>query len=262
MFQETHRVPAPLQWSGQTLRGIPRRWRLAIEAFAATARHRPGELAGLLWDTYPGDPEIEIVENVAADPAACFEIKGSLPAGVRAVVHSHPAGCEWPSAADQAQQIATGVSWVIVPSGGEAFAWGGTLHPEHLIHRPFRWGVTDCWGAVRDGLRSLQGVHVANYPREWQFWRDGVEGALFEQRIRSEGFEIVSEDLSDAQEGDVVLFRLHAPVFNHAALVVSGGAMYHHPTRSSKPYDPTVMACVEPTDRYSKIPCGVCRRAP
>ena len=259
MQQETLRVPTPLQWRPQAIRGFPRRWRDAVERFRTTAERTDEELVGFLWNEYPGEPVVEIIGNTAADPARCFEITESLAAGVAAVVHSHPKGCAWPSEHDQAQQIATGVAWVIVPRGADSFAWGGLVQPDHLIIRPWRWGITDCWGAVRDGLRSLYGISVSSYPRAWQFWREGVEGALFERRIRAEGFEIVSEDLRDATETDVLLFRVHSQVFNHAALVVGDGLMYHHPS-SPRPFDPTISARVETLDRYARIPCGVARR--
>lgn len=214
---------------------------------------------GLLWNEYPGEPFVEVLGNLSPTPESCFEAPGSLPSGVAAVVHSHPSGCAWPSAADQAQQIATGAAWVICPRGGVAFGWGGLVQPEHLLRRPFRWGITDCWGAVRDGLRSLYSVSVSDYPRRWQFWREGAAGAVFEGRIRAEGFEIVSEDLRDAVPSDVLLFRVHSGVYNHAALVIGDGLMYHHPS-GAKPFDPTVLARVEPVDRYMSLPCGVARR--
>lgn len=258
MQQETLGVPPALRWRPETVRGIPRRWRHAVAEFAATAEGSDQELVGLLWNEYPGEPQIEVLHNSAATPEVCFEAAGSLASGVVAVVHSHPRGCAWPSVSDQAQQIATGVAWIIAPRGGEPFGWGGLIQPEHLLQRPFRWGVTDCWGAVRDGLRSLYGVSVSSYPRAWQFWRD-PEGALFEGRIRAEGFEVVSDDLAEACEGDVVLFRLHAPVYNHAGLVVPGRQLYHHPS-ASRPFDPTQAARVEPLERWGGIPCGVCRR--
>jgi hypothetical protein len=136
--------------------------------------------------------------------------------------------------------------------------WGDTLAPEDLRNRPFRWGVTDCWSAVRDGLRELFMERVGNYPRAWQFWTH-LDSAPFEQNLRAEGFTIVSEDPSRAIPGDVVLLKLRSAVYNHAALVVDENTIYHH-LAGPKPFDPTYLPRVEALDRYAAFPLAVCRR--
>ena len=209
-------------------------------------------MLGLLHD----DLTLEVIANVSAEPTAGFSSAARITGSVIGVIHTHPAGLAWPSFVDQAQQIASGVRWVIIPKGGEAFGWGGDTH-HSLTLRSFRWGVTDCWGLVRDAGAAMFDYRLGNYARDWQFWR---KRPLFETRVHGEGFEKVSEDLAEAAEGDVVLMRLHSKVWNHCGLVLEDSMLFHHPS-GTKPYDPTMPPRLEPLDRYSRIPCGVFRRA-
>lgn len=201
-----------------------------------------------------------MISNLSRDPTKCFESELAIPDSCAGVIHTHPGGTAWPSYRDQAQQIASGVPWGIAPRGDEPFVWGDGVEPPHLIHRPFRWGVTDCWAAVRDGLERLYGESVGTYPREWQFWK---AGAVFELHVNAEGFRQVSSDLDDAVEGDVLLMRIRSDVYNHAALVCDAGMAYHHPS-SWRPFDDTMPARLDPLDYFARdiaaVSVGVFRR--
>ena len=253
MQQEIVGMQSQVSDSSPAVWGLPSRWRAALGRFQQQAEEQAEELVGMLWDHHSG-AEISIIDSGGL---ACFKVDGPWPAGGAALVHSHPAGLEYPSHLDQATQIALGKASVICPRGGEPFGWGGTIQPAPLMGRPFRWGVTDCWGLIRDAMPILFGRSVRNYPREWQFWRD--QTPVFEQYIAQEGFKVISDSLTDSEPGDLLLFKIHSQVYNHAGLRVEDG-MLHHPS-GPKPYDPTIIPRVEYLDRWSNLPVGVLRRA-
>jgi cell wall-associated NlpC family hydrolase len=200
------------------------------------------------------DGTLQLVPNVSECPRSTFE-GGAVPPGVEAIVHTHPGGCEWPSYTDQAQQIATGLPWIIVPEGGRPFAWGTRALAPPLLGRTFRWGVTDCYAAVRDALQSEFGIALGNYPREWDFWHDGPE---FEMHTSAEGWTLTDLPPLEAAPGDVVLFKIRSRYYNHAALVLEPGRIYHHPTGRG-PVDHSMLARVDTLAKYERIPTGVVR---
>lgn len=206
------------------------------------------------------DDSLRLVPNHADHPETCFvgpKLIANLPwsQDVQAVAHTHPGGCEWPSRLDMAQQIATGLPWVIAPRGGRPFAWGGSSPVQPLIGRGFRFGVTDCYAAVRDGLRAEFDVALPDYAREWEFWK---AGPMFETHLIQNGARVVGTHLAQAEVGDVVLFKLRSKYWNHCGLVVGPGELYHHPSAKG-PNDPSMLARVETLARYERIPACVVR---
>lgn len=170
-----------------------------------------------------------------------------------AIFHNHPDGQAWPSPLDQAQQIATGIPWGIAPRGGEAF-WVGA--PSPLFARPFRWGVTDCYGFVRDARRELFGAEMANYSR--CHLEHAAGASIFEKHVAREGFEPVERGVQGAEPGDVVLFG--APVAAHCGVVLGDGQAWHHPS-PGVPFSPTHRPRGVPLERIQRLAVRVFRHA-
>jgi desampylase len=102
----------------------------------------PNECCGLLFGENGLVAEMELVANVAADPARHFELdpkalitaEKAARAGGKPILgyfHSHPSGDCSPSMTDAAQAAPDGRIWVIV-GGGEMAVWqaveNGSIH--------------------------------------------------------------------------------------------------------------------------------------
>lgn len=199
--------------------------------------------------------------NVAADSREAFEIDaGALceaySAGdLEGVVHSHPGGPWWPSAADMASQLETGAPWAIVipgepetGSGALACAWGDGLERPPVfeggrhVPRAFCHGVADCYSILRDYCAE-QGAPLPEFPRDWEWWTRGPAPAspppaLYLEGFEAAGFELATVDAAEArriaQPGDVMLKRLGAQTPNHCAIYLGDGlALDHLPQRLS-----------------------------
>lgn len=222
-----------------------------------------------------GGPRYVPLRNIHPHPRGAFEIApdslaGALHTGaVAGLVHSHHGSIEWgwyPSEADMRGQAAMALPWGIVAvssrtgSATEPAWYGAPVSPEPLDVRPFRHGVTDCWGLVRDWYRS-RGVIVADPPRGWGWWDDGKD--LLALHLEAAGLEVVADsqpDLAALEVGDVLAMRIRADVPNHCAVVVGAGLMMHH-LAGATPYDPDAQPAVEPIGRWLRRVERVGRRA-
>src|SRR6476619_1042498 len=99
-------------------------------------------------------------KNIARDPENNFAISGGdfvfakEEGTLEAILHSHPNGPAFPSAADMKGQLATNVPWVIVVTDGTTVDdrwvwWGDQLPIAPLIGRPFMHGTSDCYTLIR-----------------------------------------------------------------------------------------------------------------
>lgn len=176
------------------------------------------------------------LENIADRPKQSFAIDAAelLRDGVQAVVHSHPDGPRWPSAHDMRQQIATGLTWGIVPLDVQRIApilwWGPGVPVPPLVGRMWRHGPSgsdgcgDCYAVIRDWYLVERGIALPEFPRDNEWDQHG--GNLYLENFAAAGFAEIAVD--EAREGDVVLARIGAPVPNHGGVVLSGGRILHH----------------------------------
>ena len=158
-----------------------------------------------------------------------------------------------------APAIAMQKPWAIVPRNGKPFVFGPGAPEAHVWTRPFRFGVTDCYGLCRDVLRLVD-VHLSDYPREWGYWRKGRDVPYYERHCEREGMHRIAENADgvDLQPGDMLLFRLHSQVANHAGVYLGEGRMIHH-LGAGAPYDPTRPVRVDSVGRWRGLCTGVLR---
>lgn len=194
------------------------------------------------------------IANSASDPARHFHIDPAALAGLPpavAVVHSHPAGPPWPSAADLSQAQADDLAWgIAVPSGrphAGVFWFGGDLAAS-LTDRGYRHGVTDCYALVRDWYRDRHGILLIDRPREWQWWQG--EGDLYSAYFGQSGFGRLPAE-AELQVGDVALAAVLGARLNHALIHVGDGLVLHHPAGRDG-YDPSRLPRTEPALRWRR----------
>lgn len=200
------------------------------------------------------------LENSASNPLVEFAVIPTqwreVASGCAALVHSHPDGPAYPSEADMRTQIALGIPFGIVvstPQGaGGYFEWGGNR--PSLCDRPFRHGVTDCYGLIRDYFSEQLGIVLQDYARGWEWWEEGKN--LYLELFSEAGFYRVRNE--DLQAGDMIMFRLRGEKPAHAGLYIGNGEIMHH-LGGSKGYDPTRKPMVDGLARWQKFIHGVYR---
>ena len=223
---------------------------------AAIMDHAAGypdrEICGLVRDRSKG-AYYQPRRNEAADPCHEFEINLSGmhdDKTVLAVVHSHPFGPAYPSCLDMTQQIASRLPWGIIvppPHDDAGLFWFGGK-PEDLMQRPFRHGVTDCYGLVRDWYAVHRGLVLMDRPRQWNWWNDGED--LYAANFSQAGFVALGET-APLQIGDVGLASILSPVINHAVIWLGDGLILHHPA-GRKGFDPSRLPRREPVNRWQR----------
>lgn len=167
--------------------------------------------------------------NIAADPGEHFVLDPADRAeaedcggSVVGVFHSHPGAPSTPSPADRAGCDADGVAWHILGTDG----WR-TLTParmaEPLLGRRFVWGDRDCFGLIRDWYAQERRVYLPDFPRQAGDFLAGRD-------LYTDGFPLAgfAECRGGPEPGDVLLFRLAAPVPDHGAIYLPGDKILHH----------------------------------
>lgn len=205
-----------------------------------------------VWLITPG--ECRKVKNIAAEPTQTFRVdKRTMAAAVKrgllAVVHSHPDFPACPSAADMRGQMASGVPWGIVATDGETCSplcwWGGDTPVAPLLERGFIHGVQDCYSLIRDYYRLELGIALPDYPRDWEWWRNGQN--LYLDGVESAGFRPIEQ--SEARPGDMWFAQLRSPVPSHGGVLLEHGLVLHHPS-ADLPVDPSRLSRREPIARW------------
>lgn len=233
----------------------------ALEAF-------PGEAVGAVFGSRDR-PAYRPVEEVADGSRAGFRVEAAAlrrmeeaHGALLALVHTRSStrgeGKDAdprlfiPSPAEMRTQAALAVPFGVVVCNRsrcvDRFWFGDQCPTLPLVGRPFRYGVTDCYSLIRDWYRTQRGVLLPDYPREWNFWVEGLD--MYGAGFGEAGFRRI--DPADAGEGDSVLFRIRSRVPNHAAVLLGGGWMLHH-TASRLPYDVMWLSNREPLDRWERF---------
>lgn len=211
------------------------------------------EVCGLITLS-DGEYRYEKVENVHEEPAHNFRMdpvarmRLMTDDNVIGYAHSHPNGPNIPTCLDMSVQKRVGKPSVIASVDGErgiveVFSFGNHLLDAPLIGRDFRYGVMDCYEAIRAWRWQNQGYKMDQYPRHDNWWSaDGVEGREptelnFYQRCYSEqGYVSYEPDFSNPmserhpRRGDLVLMQMGSDIgiMNHAGIYVGNNLIYEH----------------------------------
>lgn len=188
----------------------------------------PKESCGLVI----GDKYIRC-SNVHDNPTQSFELsladqKLLITEDVKCIIHSHPDECFAPSGHDMETQSRCGIPFGICEStehgGGRIAYFGDSLPIEPFEGRPFIHGITDCYTMIRDYYRQERGIIIPEFPRSWDWWRDGKD--LYQDGFEVAGFQKI--DASEAKEGDVILCQIQSKTPNHGAIFIDENTVLHH----------------------------------
>lgn len=215
-----------------------------------TQDNRDIEICGLI--TSSGD--YLACENIHPEPNHHFAIKTSPDAlqDSIAIVHSHPnESMAVLSANDMRSCIQQEKPYVVVAmdenNNRDMTVYRGGRQP--LIGRMFRHGSSDCYTAIIDWYAEHYGIELADYPRDWMWWKNGQD--FYIDLFPQTGFVDIGRT-NNLQDGDLVLARILSKVHNHAAVYTGSGLIYHQ-IGGPLPVDSTRLSAREPITRYSGI---------
>jgi proteasome lid subunit RPN8/RPN11 len=141
-----------------------------------------------------------------------------------AIVHSHVYLPAIASEADRAMCEKLGIPWVIFswPTGNYSIIEPcGWMAP--LVGREWGWGTQDCWGLVRDAYKSLAGIDLKDFPRDWLWWKNGEN--LIPKYYPEAGFRLVD---GPPKHLDFLVMQIQSPVPNHCAVFLEPDVVLHH----------------------------------
>lgn len=191
----------------------------------------PEESCGLVVCPAGGENHYFPCRNISRTPTENFciapeeHVKAWRSGMVVALVHSHPGGEKFLSAADRRAQRRTGLPWWVV-CNGEIYKYRNL---PFLTGRLFVHGVADCYTLFRDAYH-LAGIDLPDFERGDDWWRRGQN--LYLDNLVKNGFRQVRHGI---QAGDIILCCYASSVPNHAALYCGDQHILHHiPTQLSK----------------------------
>ena len=151
-----------------------------------------------------------------------FEVKRQ--ADILAIVHNHIDNSNQPSENDVNSCNALGIPYYIFSYPGLEL---NIVEPEKrfnpLVGREYKFGVNDCFEAMRDWLGS-EGIKIpkrAAFEDDW--WLKGLD--YFTEEIISEwGFKKVKIP----QKNDLLVFAVESSIGNHCGVYLGNDLFFHH----------------------------------
>ena len=145
-------------------------------------------------------------------------------ADILAIVHNHIHSSNEPSENDVNNCNALGIPYYIFSYPDLEL---NILEPKEnfnpLIGRDYKFGVNDCFEAMRDWLNS-QGIKIpkrAAFEDDW--WLKGLD--YFTEEIISEwGFKKVNSP----QKNDLLVFAVESSIGNHCGVYLGNDLFFHH----------------------------------
>lgn len=205
----------------------------------------PNESVGLLLD----DDTYIRVKNIHKKPQQHFQIatvvfQGYLPR-LKAIVHSHPNQKVLEPSLDDQQLIVsyktTGGIVRVVPDPNtkepqaSPITWWGAIpnrNPQPLEGREFVYGITDCFGIVRDWYYMNRSIVLYDMPRTYGWWDDQSHPCwnMIENNVEAMGFKKHKYQSASVRRGDVMFMSLRSKlnITNHLALYEGGDSIIHH----------------------------------
>ena len=140
--------------------------------------------------------------------------KQALSQRILAIVHSHIDEPVKASQNDLIQCNAMNLDYIIVDIDGN---WN---HVKPLEGRPYIWKRYDCLTLVSDYYKMHYNMSIEWEDREY----DTYEQVNYFSNFPEFGFK----EVSDLSVGNVILFKIRAPVENHCAVYLGNGKILHH----------------------------------
>lgn len=167
-------------------------------------------------------------KNVAENKETEFQldpeayISAHLEGDIYAIVHSHTNGSAEPSEHDKKASEFLKIPYIIysIPEGEKVLYTPKELNS--LTGRTYEFGKYDCWTLVRDFYKKEYNITLPLLDFEQNWWENNLN--YFDDLFTDFGFE----EVSNPQEGDVILFSIRANVPNHCGVYLEEDIFMHH----------------------------------
>ena len=167
------------------------------------------------------DGHEEAFEIAPADYAAVASV--GKPCGI---YHSHPSGAAFSEEdLDVARAMELPMHLYAVAEG----TWHTYVPPGYHVPtegNEWRWGLFDCYEAVRIHYRQALGIYLTDYDRDESF-EHAAESAIT-KHFAAEGFEYVPRE-QPILMNDLLLFRSTGGHPHHLGVLVGSNKFLHHP---------------------------------
>lgn len=163
-------------------------------------------------------------EDFILDSKEYFKLMRST--DIVGIVHSHPDTSPQPSESDINSCNAVGIKYYIFSYPGmDMEVLEPRIDTKELFGREYKFGVSDCFEAMRDFLASQNILIPPRAPFEDDWWKKGLD--YFTEEIISEwGFKKV--DQTTIKPNDLLIFSIFAQVGNHCGVYLGNEVFYHH----------------------------------
>lgn len=212
-------------------------------AILALARATPEvEICGFIYADPAGHAQLLPCRNIAADPAAAFEIDVqdhilALNTGpLLGLWHSHPGPPAGFSRGNPEAGIMGDLDWAeelglpLYLANVEDGSWHTYLPASYqppLEGRAWTLGFSDCWETPRLHFRAHHGLLMADYDRDESFSHEEA-GTILANYAR-EGFTSLPPDPAALRPHDILLFRTDRALPQHFGVFLGPRGMLHHP---------------------------------
>ena len=188
----------------------------------------PKEACGLIG-VIKGKKKYFPCENVAEDNddfimSSTDYMKHKRTMDIIGIVHNHPDGTNEPSIADINNCNAVGIPYYIFSyTDMELNILEPTINVNPLLGRDYKFGVADCFEAMRDWLAS-ENIHIPQrdlFEDDW--WEKGLNYFTEENMKNCNHIKVETP-----QKNDVVIFQIEADVPNHCGVYLGNDVFFHH----------------------------------
>jgi proteasome lid subunit RPN8/RPN11 len=218
----------------------------------------PRECCGFIVNTPQGKTRAVRAVNSSPEPEVSFTMepsewdKAEAEGEIVAVYHSHPNAPATPSESDIASAEAIELPFLICAFPADEERNAQMCMPERVQwelytpkgfefpyeHRPFLYGILDCYSIVRDFYKREFSIELPNFYRAHDWWEKGQD--MYRDLFPKHGFVRLA-NLADVQRGDILLTYIRSTVPNHAAIYLGDGLILHHPPMRSSIVEPFVV---------------------
>lgn len=199
---------------------------IIAQVMAHAVIEAPREACGIIADgQFFPMPNLALeLDSFVIDRAAYLELARSR--RIEAIAHSHVFSPPVASDADRSSCEATGVPWLIVSYPDAQWTViepSGFVAP--LVGRQWAWGVHDCYGLVRDAVRAYCGIQIPDFPRVFEFWKQGLNPIV--EQFHLTGFVEMPQGTVPRQ-CDVLGFAVHSgDIVNHLGVFLEPDQLLH-----------------------------------
>ena len=146
-------------------------------------------------------------------------------ADIFAIVHSHPDASNEPSQHDIDCCNVLGIPYYIFSYPNMEL---NIIEPEikahPLIGRSYKFGVEDCFEALRDWLAKENIIIPPREPFEDNWWKKENIDYFTEENIKNWNHKKVDSP----QKNDVLIFKIKGKVANHCGVYLGNDIFFHH----------------------------------